>query len=181
MKLIAVIFAMWLLGCLVSALWLSRRGKRLSRTLSVCSKCGASTEVTPDAIHSRLMVSCQAGECGHVSIRPVRASALSMFGITQLVLTLLAAGTCLQLGRAMGLGPTGRFVMGGIGLVFGYAVARFLVMSVVHSLRRSKSPAWQEEVVAYLAPPPWRMLDPSGPATTRNQKTTTSPESHPEP
>jgi hypothetical protein len=148
---LVILALIWLIGFL----YLSRRQDVM------CPECGGKNAVTPDAENSRLVVLCQEADCGRTTYLAVRASALSLFGVTQLLLTLLAAVLGYKLGLAVGFDTTGRWLIAFAALVLGRVLARFIVLMVVFALLRCKpSPAWQKEIVAHLAPPPWKRTGP---------------------
>ncbi|MHC4365538.1 MAG: hypothetical protein ACYSTJ_08740 [Planctomycetota bacterium] len=153
---VSVILIVLILGWAAAILWLKIHGKAVSVAVSSCPKCGGKTAVTPDPPNSRLAVLCQDDSCGCTSYRSVRASALSLFGVTQLLLAFLAAALGYALGDALGYRPAARAFTALVGLLLGGIVARFFVHLVVLALLQSNlQPAWQEEIVAYLAPPPF--------------------------
>lgn len=153
---VAVILVALVVGWLSGILWLKRHGKAVAEAVSTCPKCGGKTTVTADPPNSRLVVLCQDNNCGCASSHSVRASALSLFGVTQLLLAFLTGALGYALGDALGYRPTGRAFAALVGILLGGVVARFFVRMVVFALLQSNlPPAWQEEIVAYLAPPPF--------------------------
>ena len=157
MILVAVIVVALALSWLGGFLYLNRHRKIVSEAVSTCPECGGETTVTPDPPNSRLVVLCQDNNCGCASSRSVRASALSLFGVTQLLLTFLAGALGYALGNVLGYRPAGRALAALTGILLGGIGVRFLVRLVVFALLQSRlPPAWQEEMVAYLAPPPWK-------------------------
>lgn len=156
MKFLAITLAALALYEIFALLQLRKHRKILDAAVSSCDRCGAGTVVTPDPPNSQLMVQCQAADCGHVFSRPVRASALSLFGVTQLVLVLLAGAVGYGVVAALEGDSTGRVLAAFACCVFGFVVVRFLIRALAFTLlQRKLSPSWQEEIVAYLAPPPF--------------------------
>lgn len=156
MILVAAILLMLALSWLGAFLYLKRHEKIVSEAVSTCPECGGATTVTPDPPNSQLVVQCQANNCGCTLSRSVRASALSLFGVTLVLLTILAGVLGHSLAFALGCGPAGKAFAILLGIFLGGMVARFLVRLAAFALLQSKlPPAWQEEVVAYLAPPPF--------------------------
>lgn len=156
MIIVIAILGALVLGWLSACIWLKIHGKALYKATSVCSECGGQTIVKPDPHNSQLVVTCQNEKCACISSRPVRASALSLFGITQLSLTFLAGTLSYMIVDAMEYRLPFKVFVTLLGIMLGRVVTRFFIRSIVFTLLQSGLPvAWQEEMVAYLAPPPF--------------------------
>jgi hypothetical protein len=152
---IAILVAL-VLSWLSASIWLKIHGKAVEKATSTCTECGGKTIVKPDPHNSQLVVTCQNENCACISSRPVRASALSLFGVTQLSLTFLAGTLSYMIVDAMEYRLPFKVFVTLLGIMLGAVVIRFFIRAIVFTLLQSKLPvAWQEEMVAYLAPPPF--------------------------
>lgn len=131
-------------------------GRPVSKAVSACPKCGGGTTLTSSTVYSRLEVRCRDVACGHRWFHPVRSSATTVFGISQILLIALAGILGYELAAGIGFGAPISVVGVVAGVIFGGIAARFVMIAVATSLQ-NVSPAWQEEFVAYLAPPSWRL------------------------
>lgn len=144
------------LGWVSGSIWLTIHGRILEKNTSTCSECGGRTIVKPDPQNSRLLVSCQNKECFCVTSHPVRPSALSLFGITQLLLAFITGTLIYLVVDAMKYSLPLKVFAAIMGILLGLVVIRFFIRAIVFALIQVRLPvAWQEEMVAYLAPPPF--------------------------
>ena len=150
-----ILFALFF-GWFFGVLWLRKRGKNLAATSSMCSKCGGITTATADPSNSRIVILCKDEKCRHSSSRSVRASALSLFGILQILFTVLAGALGYKTGQVFGYQTFGKAILILVCALLGGIIMRFIIRGVVLTMLQYKpSMAWQEEIVAYLAPPPF--------------------------
>ncbi len=121
--------------------------------ISVCSECRGGTRVSPDPPGSRLVATCRNAECGHTVSLPVRASALSLFGVFELVFSgvIGAAGYLLAIAREFN--PSATIIFALVGFILGGVAATVLVRLVYHTCCSALPPALQREFVAHIATP----------------------------
>lgn len=140
-------------GFLWGAFFLTISGKKLAKDTLKCPKCGGRTSVSGNPSNSRLVIECKGKHCDYRSFISVRASALSLFGLMQLILTFIVGALGFVLAHKLGYGPAGRILAAVVFAIAGGLIARSFVRFVAFSLLRSDlSPAWHKEIVAYLAP-----------------------------
>ncbi len=122
-------------------------------SFAVCPDCGGDTLVSPDPPGSRLVAACQNGECGRRVSLPVRASALSLFGVFELVVAGVVGtvGYWVAVARGSDLPITIILVL--VGFILGGVVATVLVRSVYHLCFSSLPHFLQREFVAHLSSP----------------------------
>jgi uncharacterized membrane protein YeaQ/YmgE (transglycosylase-associated protein family) len=139
----------WLAGSICLAI----QGKALKKATSTCSKCGGETTVKPDPSGSQLTMSCQNDKCDCISNHPVRPSGLSLFNITQILITLLAGTLGYVIADTKQFDLLLKVIAVLVGVLLGAIITRFLIRLLVFVLLQAKIPvAWQKEIVAYLAP-----------------------------
>jgi hypothetical protein len=146
-----LLIVIWLSG----SIWLAIHGKVLKKDTSVCSKCGEKTKVKSDPSSSQLIISCQNDECNFVSYYSVRSSGLSLFTITYILVILLIGTLSYIAVDTMAFGILVKVIAILTGVLLGAIVTRFFIRLLVFMLLQANLPvAWQEEIVAYLAPAP---------------------------
>lgn len=157
MLIILAILLALALGWWLAAWTLHARGRFLAPQLGECFECGGATRVEPDPPNARLIVRCKRDDCGETRDWPVRASALSMLGLTVLELAILWAAVGYLLAGALTDSLAWRIAGAAAGLIIGGGVSRLVVRIWARNLLRKPdlSPGWQEEVVAYFAPAPF--------------------------
>lgn len=153
MIIVEIILVLLILVWLSGSIWLAIHGKALKKDTSTCSECGGKTTVKPDPSSSQLIMSCQNDKCDCISYYSVRTSGLSLFNITQILVTLLAGTLSYAIADTMQFSLLFKVVAVLIGIFLGAIIARFLIRLTVFILLQTKLPvAWQKEIVAYLAP-----------------------------
>jgi len=153
LTLVNIIVVALLIGLLSGIVFLMIYGKKLARDTSMCPKCGGMNSVSANPSNSRLVIECKEKDCGYHSILSVRASALSLFGFAQLLLTIIIGILGFSFGCKLGYGPMGKTFVLLTCIIVGGVVVRFFIRFIAFFLLRSNvSPVWQKEVVAYLAP-----------------------------
>ncbi len=131
-----------------------RRSRSLKEIFAHCSQCGGEVVVTPEPHHARFVARCQNSECGYSLEYPVRASALSLPGVLQ-VMTALLCG----LGVYWCMRDASRGLM--IAAVFmavlvGGFMVRFVLRMAAYGILLSSAPwGWKKEMMTYLAAPPF--------------------------
>jgi hypothetical protein len=176
MEIIAIIFIALIFGVLVGCIILKLRGRAFARRISSCPACGQEGSVSPDPENSRLVLQCKNGACGSTSFRHVRASALSLFGLSRFVLVFLVVLLSDALAEWLDWNGWGRVFVILAGLLMGWIVVSFLIRLCAHVLLEfSPSPILQNEIVAHLAPPSFwqgqqnRKRGPNPPARADNE------------
>lgn len=146
---ILLLLCVWLFG----GIWLLIHGKFLEKDATVCSECGGVITVKPDPPNSQLVMSCQNDQCDCVSYCYVRPSALSLFGITQLLVILFVGASSYIIADTMKFGSIFKILTVLGGAFLGAVIVRFFIRLIVFTLLQGNlSVAWQKEIVAYLAP-----------------------------
>ncbi len=122
-------------------------------SFAVCPDCGGETLISPDPPGSRLVATCQRGECGRRVSLPIRASALSLYGVFELAIAGVVGtvGYWVAVARGSDLPITIILVL--VGLVLGGGVATVLVRLVYHLCFSSLPHFLQKEFVAHLSFP----------------------------
>ena len=130
------------------------RVKALNAALARCPECGGDVAVVPEPEHSRFVARCCDAECGHCFSQPVRASALSLPGVIQIGATILCGLVAYLCASDPGRPVKVVAVVGAV--IVGSAIARFVLRLGAHMVLQSSMPlGWKEEMIAYLAPPPF--------------------------
>ena len=151
---VVAILVVLVIGWISGGIWLTIHNKALEKVTSTCSKCGDRTKVKPDFQNCRLVVSCQNNKCLYVSSRPVRPSALSLFGITQLLLIFLVGILSYMIVDVMKFHLLFKVIVVLLCTLIGSIAIRFFIRAIVFSLIQVNLPvALQEEMVAYLSTP----------------------------
>lgn len=151
--LVNIILVALLVGLLSGMLFLMIHGKKLAKDISTCPKCGGTNSVSADPSNSRLVIECEGKGCDYHSFISVRSSALSLFGFSQLLLTIIIGMLGFAFGCKLGYRFVGKTLIIFMCVLVGGIVVRFFVRLIAFFLLRSNvSPVWQKEIVAYLAP-----------------------------
>ena len=172
MILVYIILVGLLAGLSVGILHLKIREKAVAKKISTCPKCGRLSSVSADPSNSRLAVECKGNDCDCHSFFPVRASALSLFGLARLVLTIVCGILGFGFGWRLGFRLVGNTLVALACMIIGGIVIGFFIRLICFSLLRSNvSPIWQKEIVAHLAPSPFSNRQPEMEAKSVNDKT----------
>jgi len=123
--------------------------KAINDALARCPQCGGEIRITPEPYESRFAARCCNPECNHTFFHPVRASALSVPGLIQILGTI----TC---SAGAYVGTHGSIVATIAVLLIGGVVIRFVLrLTAFIIVQSSASLGWKDEMIAYLAPPPF--------------------------
>jgi hypothetical protein len=157
MQTITVILVVGITSILAGCISLNLRRQMFAKRLSSCPTCGKEVSVRPDPGNSRFVLQCENNGCRKVSFRQVRASALSLFGVVRCLLVFLAAALSYLFAEQLGWNLSGRLLAIFGGLLIGWIVVSIIVRQVARIiLACNPSPVWQNEIIAHLAPPPFR-------------------------
>lgn len=144
-------------------MWTSRI-KAQKAALARCPQCGGEVTVSPEPHNSRFVAQCRNSKCGHSFSYPVRASALSLPGVLQISATLFCGVAAYLCVRGAGRGLQLAAVLAAV--LVGGAIVRFVLRLAAHALLQSSAPlSWKDEMIAYLAPPPFLRRMPEGDIT----------------
>ena len=154
MLLLSITIFVLLVSLLSGTAFLIIFGKKFSRKISICPKCGSVNIISADISNSYLRVKCKNENCNYCSSLPVRPSALSLFGLAQLLLTIIIGVLGFMLGCKLGCHPIFKAVIVFVCVIIGGVFARFFVRSITFFLLgHGVSPIWKKEIVSYLASP----------------------------
>jgi hypothetical protein len=155
MELVAVLLLALVVAATAGVAVLWSRSGAFKKSVSFCGNCGGEVSVSPDPSNSRLVLQCKDDTCGRIEFCQVRASALSLFGVVQHLLTILIAAASYATGTWLELSAWCRALAVAASLLAGWAAARFLVRCCAFGLLACRPPPiWQKEIVAYVARPP---------------------------
>ena len=172
MILVCIILVSLLVGLSGGILFAKIREKAVGRKISTCPKCGRVSSVSADPSNSRLAIECKGKDCGYHSVLPVRASALSLFGLARLDLTIVCGILGFGFGWRLGFRLVGNTLVALACMIIGGIVIGFFIRLICFSLLRSNvSPIWQKEIVAHLAPSPFTNKQPVMEAKSVDPKT----------
>lgn len=136
---------------------LHRHSSTFNRAVGHCSRCGGRNRAAADALNARLVLECENPACRNLAYHSVRASAMSLFGVVRIVLIGLGAMMCWNFGALQEFGVAAKLGTLIVSLLLVSVFASFLVRLVALVLMQADlPPSWQAEIVAHLAPPPWR-------------------------
>ena len=150
MPLLTIAIFVLLVSLLSGSAFMTIFGKRFSRKISMCPKCSSANIISEDISNSCLKVKCKNEACDCCSLLPVRPSALSLFGLAQLLLTIVVG----VLGFELSCHSTHKALIVFMFIIIGGVFARFLVRSIAFFLLGyGISPIWKKEIVSYLDSP----------------------------
>ena len=154
MTLLYIAIVATLVSLLSGAVFSMIFGKKLARDTATCPKCGSMNSVSADPLNSCLVIECECENCDYRSSLPVRPSALSLFGLAQLLLTIIIGILGFVFGCKLGYGPVGKVMTIFTCMIIGGIFVRFFVRFITFFLlSHGVSPIWKKEIVAYLASP----------------------------
>ncbi len=134
---------------------MSRDAKTVSEALRACPKCGSRVAVSPEPYRSCFDAKCLDTQCGHAFSYHVRACAFSLpscFTISGTILCGVAAH--LYTRGIPGWIPVFTIILS---VFLGGAVLALIFRFAALVLLCTRLPlSWKEELIAYLAPPPFR-------------------------
>jgi hypothetical protein len=156
MEIVGAIVLAGIFSILTVGIYMNLRGGAFARSLSSCPACGCKVSVRADPENSRLVLQCENGDCGKISFRHVRASALSLFGVARFLLVFLTAALFYWFAGRMDWSLKGRLFAFSGGILVVWIFVSFLIRLAAHIiLEFNPSPIWKSEIVAHLAPPPF--------------------------
>ena len=152
-----VLFTGIFIGIILAVRQLKRHSKELESSLAACPGCGAKMRVTAIPEEAQLVATCLDEGCGGTTHHPVRASALSLFGLAQILFGAAGAGILYVLAMILEWSNTVRMGLAVAGFIAAFLAARAGVRNVAHHIAKSDTAplGWREEAVSHLAPSPF--------------------------